>query len=141
MLRPGLGVLLVLALTGVATSLGARSRAFVQIAEGLTSATLTEGIRVAPRMFAASQLVEACKDPRVVARLKVAPDRLEIGRNRRVNLIEHPQHVALHCRDRDAVAVDDAMARHAADAIASGNDACEVQRVGGAQRDQPIIGG
>jgi hypothetical protein len=51
---------------------------FVVLAEGLTSATITEGIRVAPRQFTASQLVEACKDPRVVERLDVAPNPLEM---------------------------------------------------------------
>ena len=68
--RPATGALLVLSLTLTGCALkGPSSRStdyFVQLAEGLTSATLTEGIRVAPRMFAASQLVEACKDPRVV---------------------------------------------------------------------------
>ena len=58
-----------------------RARTYVTIAEGLTAPTLTEGIRVAPRMFAASQLVEACQYPRRVARLQV-PSRvlsLQVG--------------------------------------------------------------
>jgi hypothetical protein len=80
--RPATGALLVLSLTLTGCALkGPSSRStdyFVQLAEGLTSATLTEGIRVAPRMFAASQLVEACKDPRVVDRLEVAPGRLDM---------------------------------------------------------------
>ena len=59
---------------------------FVSIAEGLTSATLTEGIRVAPRQFTASQLVEACKDPRVVDRLEVAPEMLEMREDGRYSL-------------------------------------------------------
>jgi hypothetical protein len=59
---------------------------FVTIAEGLTSATLTEGIRVAPRGFTASQLVEACKDPRVVDRLEVAPNPLEMREDGRYAL-------------------------------------------------------
>lgn len=59
---------------------------FVTIAEGLTSATLTEGIRVAPRMFSAPQLTEACRDPRVVERLEVAPERLEMAQDGRYSL-------------------------------------------------------
>ncbi len=59
---------------------------YVTIAEGLTSATLTEGIRVAPRQFTASQLVEACKDPRVVDRLEVAPEMLEMREDGRYSL-------------------------------------------------------
>lgn len=51
---------------------------FVVVAEGLTSPTLTEGIRVARRQFAASQLVEACRDPRIAERLEVAPNPLEM---------------------------------------------------------------
>ena len=89
MRRRSAGALLVLTLIiGVATR-GVRGRSsghFVQIAEGLTSATLTEGIRIAPRMFAASQLVEACKDPRLVERLEVAPDRLEMQQDGRYAL-------------------------------------------------------
>ena len=53
----------------------ASRRTYVRIAEGLSAPSLAEGIRVAPRMFAASQLVEACKYPRSVARLKT-PSRL-----------------------------------------------------------------
>ena len=59
---------------------------FVVVAEGLTSATLTESIRVAPRGFTSSQLVEACRDPRVVARLEVAPDPLEMREDGRYAL-------------------------------------------------------
>ncbi len=61
-------------------------RYYVQVAEGLTSPSLTEGIRVAPRRFAASQLVEACKDPLVVARLEVAPNPLELREDGRYEL-------------------------------------------------------
>jgi hypothetical protein len=43
---------------------------FVPIAEGLTSPTLAENIRVAPRMFSAPELVKVCGDPRTVARLE-----------------------------------------------------------------------
>lgn len=59
---------------------------FVSVAEGLTSATFTEGIRVAPRGFTSSQLVEACRDPRVVDRLEVAPDQLEMRADGRYEL-------------------------------------------------------
>ena len=59
---------------------------FVSIAEGLTSATFTEGIRVAPRGFTSAQLVEACRDPRVVDRLEVAPDQLEMREDGRYAL-------------------------------------------------------
>ena len=64
----------------------ARGLYFVSVAEGLTSATLTEGIRVAPRGFTASQLVEACKDPRVVERLEVAPNLLDLREDGRYAL-------------------------------------------------------
>ena len=59
---------------------------FVVVAEGLTSATITDGIRVAPRAFTASQLVEACRDPRVVDRLEVAPNPLEMREDGRYAL-------------------------------------------------------
>src|SRR5436190_2079309 len=59
---------------------------FVSIAEGLSSGTLTEGIRVAPRGFAASQLIEACRDPRIVARLEIAPEMLEMREDGRYAL-------------------------------------------------------
>jgi hypothetical protein len=51
---------------------------FVVLAEGLTSATITEPIRVARRQFSASQVVEACKDPRVIERLEVSPNPVEM---------------------------------------------------------------
>ena len=54
----------------------APTRHYVQIAEGLTSASITEGIRVAPRMFSAPQLIEACRTAVPIARLKVEPSTL-----------------------------------------------------------------
>jgi hypothetical protein len=60
----------------VAASGCATTRHYVQIAEGLSSPSITEGIRVAPRMFSAPQLVEACRTATPVARLKVEPAEL-----------------------------------------------------------------
>lgn len=54
----------------------APTRHYVQIAEGLSSPSITEGIRVAPRMFSAPQLVEACRTAVPVSRLKVEPSEL-----------------------------------------------------------------
>lgn len=56
----------------------ASRRTYVRIAEGLTSPSLTEGITVAPRMFAAPQLVQACQNPRRVARLETPIELLEL---------------------------------------------------------------
>jgi hypothetical protein len=56
----------------------ATPRHYVQIAEGLSSPTIAEGIQVAPRKFLASQLVEACRGALPVAKLKVEPARLEL---------------------------------------------------------------
>jgi hypothetical protein len=67
-----------LCLTGGA---GCAPRHYVRIAEGLTSASDAEPIRVAPRLFAAHQLVEACRTPIVVERLRVVPDELELTRD------------------------------------------------------------
>lgn len=54
---------------------------FVQVAEGLTSPSLTEGIRVAPRTFTTPTLVEICsKSILPVARLEITPRRLELMR-------------------------------------------------------------
>ena len=87
MIRRSVGVLLVLSLsTGCASRARKTGTYFVSIAEGLTSATIAEGIRVAPRGFTASQLVEACKDPRVVNRLEVAPNPLEMREDGRYSL-------------------------------------------------------
>jgi hypothetical protein len=74
LLRLGLCVLLAVGLSGCA------ARHFVQIAEGLTSATIAEGIRVAPRMFSAPALAAVCQRAVVVKRLEVAPDTLELSR-------------------------------------------------------------
>ena len=59
---------------------GCAARHFVQIAEGLTSPTIAEGIRVAPRMFSAPALAAVCQKAVVVKRLEVAPDSLELSR-------------------------------------------------------------
>lgn len=53
---------------------------FVRIAEGLTSPTITEGIRVAPRMFSAPSLVAACNKAVPVDRLEVEPQTLTLTR-------------------------------------------------------------
>lgn len=66
-------MLLTLLLSGCASS-----RHYVQIAEGLSSPSVTEGIQVAPRMFSPPQLVEACRNTLPVARLKVEPAILEL---------------------------------------------------------------
>lgn len=55
-----------------------RVRTFVQIAEGLTASTLSETIHVVPRMFAASQLVEACQESRRIRRLITSSPTLEL---------------------------------------------------------------
>lgn len=54
-------------------------RYFVHVAEGLSSPSVTEGISVAPRMFTASQLTEACRKYVRVDRLNVAPKVLELA--------------------------------------------------------------
>jgi hypothetical protein len=72
------GVLAVVGLAAVAAGC-APPRHFVRIAEGLSSPTVTEGIRVAPRMFSAPQLVEACQRAAPVARLRVDPVRLSLS--------------------------------------------------------------
>jgi len=51
---------------------------YVRVAEGLTAPSLAEGIRVAPRMFAPSQIVAACRIPRAVARLEAASEVLDL---------------------------------------------------------------
>ena len=45
---------------------------YVTIAEGLTSPSLTEAMRVGPRMFSAYQLDTACRTPLRIARLETA---------------------------------------------------------------------
>lgn len=77
---------IVLVLVGVTLAAGCASRTpqrppqshYVPIAEGLSSPTLAEGIRVAPRMFAAPELMRACRDPRSVARLETATRFLDL---------------------------------------------------------------
>ena len=83
MLRSLLCVLLAALATGCAAR---RDRRYVQIAEGLSSPTITDGIRVAPRMFSAPSLVDACKNATAVRRLDVAPDALELLRGNRFSL-------------------------------------------------------
>lgn len=51
---------------------------YVRIAEGLTSPTLTEGIRVAPGMFSAAELAQACRGLRPIARLETASSSLDL---------------------------------------------------------------
>lgn len=54
---------------------------FVRVAEALTSPSMSEPMRVAPRMFSGYQVSEACQQPRRIARLE-APARevnLRIG--------------------------------------------------------------
>lgn len=53
-------------------------RAYVRIAEALTSPTAAEPLRVFPRGFAPSQLVEACREPRSVARLETVVRTLDL---------------------------------------------------------------
>jgi hypothetical protein len=55
-----------------------QQRYYVPIAEGLSSPTLAEGIRVAPRRLAAPDLMRACRDPRSVARLEAAMRSLDL---------------------------------------------------------------
>src|SRR5688572_18946529 len=55
-----------------------QQRYYVPIAEGLTSLTLAEGIRLAGRMFPAYELMRACRDPRSVARLETATKSLDL---------------------------------------------------------------
>lgn len=55
-----------------------RQRYYVPIAEGLSSPTLAEDIRVAPRMLPAVELMRACRDPRSVARLESATRSLDL---------------------------------------------------------------
>ena len=82
MLRAALAVLACGAMVAACASWDPRSlgraRHYVPIAEGLTAATLSEGARVAPRMFTAPELVQACAAARPVARLRVAPDVLDL---------------------------------------------------------------
>jgi len=83
--RVVLSIVLALCVTGCAAKT-TRDRYFVAIAEGLTSPTISEGIRVAPRMFSAPALVDACQSATSVARLEVAPMTLELMRGNRYSL-------------------------------------------------------
>lgn len=56
-------------------------RHYVQVADAVSSRTLTEGIQVTPRRFTIYELQHACVDSQPVARLKVAPVRLELRPN------------------------------------------------------------
>jgi hypothetical protein len=73
-------VIIVLAVLVAGCASRARSRTYyyVRIAEALTAPTLYEGIRVAPRMFAASELSSACGPVRPVLRIHAAPPALEL---------------------------------------------------------------
>ena len=66
--------------------------------------------------------------------------RSDIGRNRRVDLGECSQHVALQRRQRYAVAIDDAVSGGCAKAFTTSDDSGQVQRIGGADRDQRLVG-
>lgn len=59
---------------------------YVRVAEALTSPTVNEGLTAAYRMFSASQLVEACKIPRVVRRLETDTPTLELQVGERLGL-------------------------------------------------------
>lgn len=54
------------------------ARHYVQIAEGLSSPTSAEGIRIAPRTFTTQQLIEACREAVPIERLEVLPSTLEL---------------------------------------------------------------
>lgn len=54
------------------------ARHYVQIAEGLSSPTSAEGIRIAPRQFTTRQLIDACREAVPIERLEVIPSTLEL---------------------------------------------------------------
>ena len=86
-LTPMLRTRIVVALACLASGCAARGdRYFVRIAEGLTSPTLGEGIRVAPRMFSVPTLMDACKLVVPVDRLEVEPDTLQLTVGNRYEL-------------------------------------------------------
>jgi hypothetical protein len=58
-------------------------RHYVQVADAVSSPTLTEGIQVTPRMFTLNELQHACVDSQPVARLQVVPVELELRPNGR----------------------------------------------------------
>ena len=97
--RFGLSLWLAVGLSACA----ARDRYFVQIAEGLTSPTITQGIRVAPRMFSAPALGDVCQKAVVVKRLEVAPGSLELTRGTPYSL----NSLSVVAVDRSDVAVPD----------------------------------
>lgn len=73
------GATLLIILVAMVTLAGCSSkRHYVRIAEGLTAPTLAEGIRVAPRMFSAFELVQACRDPVRIDRLETTSSRLAL---------------------------------------------------------------
>ena len=51
---------------------------YVTVAEGLTSPSMSESMRVAPRMFSAPDLADACQSPRRVARLEAPARTLDL---------------------------------------------------------------
>ncbi len=59
---------------------------YVQVAEALSSSTLSEPIRVAPVAFTDFQRVEVCKNPLRIHRLDVAPTKLEMKSGTRYDL-------------------------------------------------------
>jgi hypothetical protein len=59
---------------------------YVTVAEGLTSPSTTEPMQVAPRMFSAPDLAEACQSPRRVHRLEAPARTLELRVGERLPL-------------------------------------------------------
>jgi hypothetical protein len=59
---------------------------FVTIAEGLTSPSLTEAMRVAPRMFSAPQLSTACQTPLRIDRLETPAGSVDLRVGERLAL-------------------------------------------------------
>jgi len=51
---------------------------YVPVAEGLTSPSMNETMRVAPRLFSAPDLADACRSPRRVARLEAPAGTLDL---------------------------------------------------------------
>jgi hypothetical protein len=58
----------------------------------------------------------------------------------RIEIAKRAQHVALHRRDRDAIAIDDAGRGGSAEVLVAADDAGEVQWIGAADADEPIVG-
>jgi hypothetical protein len=59
---------------------------FVRVAEALTSASMGEPMRVAPRLFSPYQIQEACERPRRVDRLEAPARRVELRVGERLEL-------------------------------------------------------